>query len=95
VKGLNNVYAYIDTLGIIYRWLIIAYILLSWVPNIRQSFIGDLLGKIVEPYLAPFRKVIPPIGGILDISPIIALFALGFVIKGIEYIIELIATPFQ
>ena len=43
----------------------------------RESFIGELLGKLVEPYLAPFRRFIPPIGGMIDISPIVALFALG------------------
>ena len=64
-----DIYDVIDTIGKIYRWLLIAYILLSWVPNIRDSYIGELLGKIVEPYLAPFRKIIPPIGGMLDVSP--------------------------
>ena len=44
----------------------------------------NCLGKIVEPYLTPFRRIIPPIGGMLDISPIVALFALRFVAKGID-----------
>jgi YggT family protein len=92
VNTINN---FIGALGSIYRWLLIAYILLSWVPNIRDSFIGELLGKIVEPYLAPFRKIIPPIGGMLDISPIIAFIALNFVIKGIQYLVEIIASLFQ
>jgi YggT family protein len=92
VNTINN---FIGTLGSIYRWLMIAYILLSWVPNIRDSYIGELLGKIVEPYLAPFRKIIPPIGGMLDISPIIAFIALGFVVRGIQYIVEIIASLFQ
>jgi YggT family protein len=91
VYNINN---FIGTLGEIYRWLLIAYILLSWVPNIRDSFIGQLLGKIVEPYLSPFRKIIPPIGGMLDISPIIAIFALGFVIRGLQYLVEIIAGLF-
>jgi uncharacterized protein YggT (Ycf19 family) len=85
----------ISTLAEIYRWLLIAYILLSWVPNIRGSYIGELLGKIVEPYLAPFRKLIPPIGGMLDISPIIAFIALGFVVRGINYLVEIIAGLFR
>jgi YggT family protein len=92
VNTINN---FIGVLGSIYKWLLIAYILLSWVPNIRDSYIGELLGKIVEPYLAPFRKIIPPIGGMLDISPIIAFIALGFVVRGIQYIVEIIASLFQ
>lgn len=67
----------------IYMYMIIGYILLSWVPNARESFIGVFLGKLVEPYLAPFRKIIPPIGGMLDISPIIAIIALQFVYWGV------------
>lgn len=92
--NVNSIYNFIDTVGEIYRWLLIAYILLSWVPNIRDSFIGELLKKIVEPYLAPFRKIIPPIGGMLDVSPIIAFIALGFVIKGLKYLVEILVNLF-
>lgn len=77
-----------------YRYVIIAYVLLSWLPNARESFIGQLLGKIVEPYLAPFRKIIPPIGGMLDISPIIALIALGFVAEGLIAVLHYIVDIF-
>lgn len=67
----------------IYSYVIIAYVLMSWIPNARSSFIGEWIGKIVEPYLSPFRRIIPPIGGMIDISPIVALFALNFVARGI------------
>ncbi|NBD22779.1 YggT family protein [Paenibacillus sp. T1] len=69
--------------------MIIAYVLLSWLPGIRDSFIGQLLGKLVEPYLAPFRRFIPSIGGVLDISPIVALFALRFVAYGLIAILDM------
>ncbi|MFS1513458.1 YggT family protein [Chengkuizengella sp. SCS-71B] len=71
----------------IYIYMIIAYVLLSWVPNARDSFIGELLGKVVEPYLSIFRKIIPPIGGMIDISPIIALIALQFAASGLASVI--------
>ena len=74
----------------IYMYMIIGYILLSWVPNARDSFIGVFLGKLVEPYLAPFRKIIPPIGGMLDISPIIAIIALRFVYLGLLAVLDMI-----
>ncbi|MFD0715152.1 YggT family protein [Paenibacillus sp. GCM10027626] len=76
------------TLEQIYTFMIIGYVLLSWLPNARESFIGDLLGKLVEPYLTPFRRIIPPIGGMLDISPIVAIFALQFVAYGIIAVIN-------
>jgi len=77
----------INWLAQIYTFLIIAYVLMSWVPNLRESFVGEFIGRLVEPYLSPFRRIIPPIGGMLDISPIIAIFALQFVAEGIKAII--------
>lgn len=74
----------------IYYWMVIAYVLMSWLPNARESFIGQTLGKLVEPYLAPFRRIIPPIGGMLDISPIVALIALHFIDDGIIAILRFI-----
>jgi YggT family protein len=79
--------SFLWTIYNIYFYMIIAYVLLSWIPNARESFVGQLLGKAVEPYLAPFRKLIPPIGGMIDISPIIAIIALRFVFMGIEAIV--------
>ncbi|AZN40543.1 YggT family protein [Paenibacillus albus] len=78
------------TLSQIYTYMIIAYVLLSWLPSLRESFIGELLSKLVEPYLAPFRRFIPSIGGVIDISPIVALFALRFVALGLISVIEMI-----
>ena len=74
----------------IYFYMIIAYVLMSWVPSARESTIGQWLGRIVEPYLSIFRRFIPPIGGILDISPIVAMFALHFIYQGIIAILGFI-----
>jgi YggT family protein len=71
----------------IYQFMIFAYILMSWIPALQQSSFGELLGKLVEPYLGIFRKFIPPIG-IIDISPIIALFALNFIRNGLLIVIQ-------
>jgi YggT family protein len=71
----------------IYTFMIIGYTLLSWLPNARDSFVGVWLGKLVEPYLTPFRRIIPPIGGMIDISPIVALIALRFVAYGLDAVI--------
>ncbi|MEC0181493.1 YggT family protein [Paenibacillus peoriae] len=71
----------------IYSYMIIAYVLLSWLPNARESVVGDLLSKCVEPYLSPFRRFIPPIG-MIDISPIVALIALRFASYGLISLIS-------
>lgn len=84
----NTIYSLVLTLYTIYFYMIIAYVLLSWVPNARDSFIGQLLGKFVEPYLSIFRRFIPAIGGVIDISPIVAIFALQFIRYGILAVLD-------
>lgn len=71
----------------VYSYLIIGYVLLSWFPNARESFIGQFLGRIVEPYVGIFRRFIPPIGGVLDLSPIVAIFALRFISLGLQSVL--------
>lgn len=84
---------YLNIIMEIYYFMIIGYLILSWFPNARDSFVGGLLGKLVEPYLSPFRKIIPSIGP-LDLSPIVALIALRFVFRGIFAVIEYILRLF-
>ncbi|WP_272038135.1 YggT family protein [Paenibacillus sp. JJ-100] len=72
----------------IYFYMVIVYILMSWLPNARESFIGELLGKFVEPYLSPFRRFIPPLFGVLDISPIVALLVLRLALVGLLSIVQ-------
>lgn len=63
----------------LYFWIIIVRIFLTWIPSINwysQPF--KTLALISDVVLNPFRKIIPPMGG-LDFSPIIALLFLQFV----------------
>jgi YggT family protein len=65
----------------LYEWVLIARILLSWFPAIdwyNQPWRG--LFEVTEPVLGPFRRLIPPIGG-LDISPIVLFFVLNLLIN--------------
>ncbi|WP_438433431.1 YggT family protein [Gorillibacterium sp. sgz500922] len=87
----NNLIGILGYAYQIYSFLIIAYILMSWLPNVRESQVGQILGKVVEPYLRPFRKLIPPIGGMLDVSPMVALAALFLIYQGLFQIIYYIA----
>ena len=69
----------------IYTYALIVYILMSWVPSIQQSTVGRFLGRICDPYLDIFRKIIPPLG-MIDISPIAAIFALQLAMSGVAYL---------
>lgn len=73
----------------LYSVLLIIYILMSWVPASRETKFGELLGKLAEPYLGFFRRFIPPLG-MIDISPIVGLFALSFISKGVAKIYQMI-----
>lgn len=55
----------------IYFWALIIMIISSWVAPGSQHPALVLINQIVEPIMAPFRKVLPPMGG-LDLSPILA-----------------------
>ncbi|CAM3086253.1 YggT family protein [Filibacter tadaridae] len=73
----------------IYSVVLIIYILMSWIPSTRETKFGKLIEKIAEPYLGFFRKFIPPLG-MIDISPIVALFALSLISKGILEVFRMI-----
>lgn len=78
-------YMLIDLLGTalrIYSYAIIVYILLSWFPGARDSAFGHFLARICEPFLEPFRKIIPPIG-MIDFSAFVAIIILNFAQAGL------------
>ncbi|CAL8465128.1 g4663 [Coccomyxa elongata] len=59
----------------LYNTIIIVRILLTWFPNPPQV-IAAPLSTLCDPYLNLFRGLIPPIGGTLDLSPILAFIVL-------------------
>ena len=67
-----------------YTTVIFIYCIMSWLPNTETGVVGQVyraLGTLCEPYLGLFRRFIPPIGGMVDISPIVALLVLQFVVR--------------
>ncbi len=59
----------------VFTWAIIIHVILSWVSRGNYNPATALINAIVEPVLAPFRRLIPPIAGI-DLSPLFALIGL-------------------
>jgi YggT family protein len=64
----------------IYKWVIIAAALVTWVSPDPRNSIVMVLRQITEPVLAPARRLLPPwkTGG-LDFSPLIVIFAIQLV----------------
>ena len=86
---LATIFNFIIFLVQIYSFGMIIYFFTSWVPNIRESKFGEILGKLYEPFLEPFRKIIPPIG-MIDISSLVALFVLVLFQAGLRSIFNMI-----
>ena len=81
MTGLSGIVAGV---GQFYGFLIIAYVLMSWLPMNGETIqdVYRVLGSLVEPYLSLFRRFIPPMGG-MDFSPIIAIIVLQFAVRAL------------
>lgn len=69
----------------LYILAIVGVILGSWFPmepDGAASRVHVGLRRVTDPVLEPVRRVIPPIGGVVDISPTLVLLVL-FVIYGL------------
>jgi YggT family protein len=64
-----------------YSLMIFARILMSWGVSSHNRLLHFLI-RATEPVLAPFRRVIPPIG-FMDISPIIVFFLLDLLQRAV------------
>jgi YggT family protein len=59
----------------IFFFAMIISVILSWVAPQSHNPGAELVNQICEPALAPFRRILPSLGG-LDISPILAFMVL-------------------
>ena len=59
----------------IFFWALIISVILSWVAPGSHNPGAQLVSHLCEPVLAPFRRLLPNLGG-LDISPIFAFLAI-------------------
>jgi YggT family protein len=69
----------------VYWYVLLARIVLSWFMESPRGWLGSAWGvlyDLTEPFLRPFRRLVPPLrlGGLgLDLSPILAFVLLGVV----------------
>ncbi len=68
----------LDILLNVYMWIIVARAIISWVSPNPYNPIVNFLYMATEPVLRYARRIIPPIGGTLDLSPILVLVAIVF-----------------
>jgi YggT family protein len=90
---INPIAALIIQVLEIYKWVIIASVIVSWltafnVINERNQFVHMLLRvlySLTEPVYRPIRRILPSFGG-LDLSPIVVLLGIWFIQYTIQYL---------
>jgi YggT family protein len=68
----------------LYQFLIFIRVMLTWVNTDPYRSTIDhplirLLQRVTDPVLVPLRRLIPPIGGTIDITPVVVLILLEIV----------------
>jgi YggT family protein len=89
---LNPIAALLIAVLEIYKWVVIAAVIVSWltafnVINQYNNLVRTLLRVLIaltEPVFRPIRKVIPPLGG-LDLSPLIVFLIIWFLEYSIQW----------
>ncbi|HSW87253.1 MAG TPA: YggT family protein [Rhabdochlamydiaceae bacterium] len=59
-----------------YTILLFVRVVGSWFPKVAQHSFMRFVIHYTDPYLGIFRRLIPPIGGALDLSPLLGFFVL-------------------
>ena len=74
---MQAIFAALSQLVQIYSFVCVIYILLTWMPDLRYSAVGQFLASICEPFLRLFSRFKFTRIGMVDFSPILALGALS------------------
>lgn len=73
-----------------YGYILIAAAVITWIPDLTETQLGQLLMRVTEPYLRLFRRFIPTVqfGNVaLDLSYIVAVVVYFFVEQGVMYVL--------
>jgi YggT family protein len=74
-----TIIAFVDILVTILTIAIVIRAITTWFPVDPYNKFIIILYQLTDPILDPIRKLIPPIGGTLDITPIIAIVGLHII----------------
>lgn len=65
----------------VYSFVLLVRIIFSWLPpRYRATEFYAFIHRITEPVMRPFRRIIPPAGGI-DFSPIVIFILLEVIVR--------------
>ena len=97
VPGLPTLLAWgaVGVMGLLvnlYFFIIVAMIIVSWVAAGSRHPAIELIWQISEPVMAPFRALLPNMGG-LDLSPILLFFSIQIVQIGLRLLAFSLGLP--
>ena len=86
---LSSIGSLLDMLLTLFFWLIIGRAILSWFSPDPYNRLVVYLGQVTDPLMQPIQKRLPILGGMLDLSPIVAIF---LIIVVQEYLVGSMAS---
>lgn len=78
---MNPLFAVLYWVLQVYQLLLLARVLMSWIPNLDPNNpIARMLYQVTEPVLAPIRNALPPLGGV-DLSPLVVFLGISILMQ--------------
>jgi YggT family protein len=72
------VYYFLHLVFQVYTLLLFVRVMGSWFPSFKGSKWMRFVAHYTDPYLKIFQRIVPPLGGVMDLSPLLGFFALKF-----------------
>lgn len=72
-----------------YFYVLIASVLLSWLPEIRRTRLGAFIDRLADPYMRIFRGLV--VIGMFDFTPILGFLIYQFGLNQFAQMIQIMA----
>ena len=67
-----------------YSLIIFVRVIMSWMQTSSNNQFSRMIYQVTEPVLEPIRKMIPPVGGGIDLSPVIVIILIQIIIRALH-----------
>ncbi|MBX6352199.1 MAG: YggT family protein [Thermoflavifilum sp.] len=83
----------IQALLMAYTYLLLAMVIIYWLPDVADTRVGWWITRLTEPYLGLFRRFIPPLrwrGLVVDWSVLVAMLVYLFIQQGVVAVLAML-----
>lgn len=77
----------------IYFYILIAYVLLSWFPEFKNTKIASIIARLADPYMRIFRGLL--VFGAFDFTPILGFLLFQWGLNNLEKALELMTVSLK